>query len=93
MKESFEEIDINKEKRIMEFIGEESKVKTISIDERNRVLNKTRKLMETGKTQRLNEEEESILKEIAGVVYAAYKKYIEILDKNEKGGIKNEPEL
>lgn len=62
----------------------------IPIDERDRVLNKVREFLETGKGERLNEEEEDILKEIAGVYFSAYKKAIEILDNNKQGGIENE---
>lgn len=93
MKETLEDIGKDKEKRIMEFIGEEIEIRKIGEDERNRVLNKTREFMEEGNKDRLTQIEEEILKEIAGVLYAAYKKYIEILDKNERGGIENEQEL
>lgn len=64
--------------------------KKIPIDERDRVLNKVREFFETGKGERLNEIEEYILKEIAGVYFSAYKKAIEILDNNKQGGIENE---
>lgn len=93
MKETFEDIDKEKEERIMEFMGEKKQLNEISMDERNRVLNKTRELMQIGSKERLTQDEEKILREIAGVVYIAYKKYIEILDKKERGGIENEQEL
>lgn len=64
--------------------------KKIPIDERDRVLNKVRQFFETGKGERLNEKEEEILKEIAGVYFSAYKKAIEILDNKKLGGNENE---
>lgn len=63
--------------------------KKIPVDERDRVLNKVRQFFETGKGE-LNEEEEEILKEIAGVYFSAYKKAIGILDNEKLGGTINE---
>lgn len=62
----------------------------IPIDERDRILNKVRQFLETGKGEYLNEEEEDILKEIAGVYFSAYKNAIKVLDNNKQGGIENE---
>lgn len=62
----------------------------ISLEERTRVSEKARRVMETGKGERLTEEEEEILKEITGVLYVAYKKAIDYLDINKEGGKENE---
>lgn len=67
--------------------------KTISTEERNRILNKVRRIMENNNEDRLTEDEEEILKNIAGVLFTAYKKYIDCASKNELGGIENEQEL
>ena len=75
-------------KKDLEFKEEEQNRKN-SINERDRVLNKVRHFFETGKGERLNKEEEEILKEIAGVYFSAYIKAIEVLD-NNIGGIENE---
>lgn len=76
MKDNFKD----KEKRIMEIIGEKKEKSKPTIDERNKVLDKTRKIMETRQGY-LTKEEEEILNEIAGVLYTAYKKYIELRQK------------
>ncbi len=78
----------DKEKRLMEFIGEKKEKSKTTIDERNKVLDKTRQIMETRKGY-LTKDEEEILTDIAGVLYAAYKKYIEI---NEKQGEREDEE-
>lgn len=78
----------DKEKRLMEFIGEKKEKSKPTIDERNKVLDKTRQIMETRKGY-LTKDEEEILSDIAGVLYAAYKKYIEI---NEKQGEREDEE-
>lgn len=75
-------------KRDVEFRVEEQN-KKIPVDERNRVLNKVRQILETGKTERLTTDEEEILKEIAGVYFSTYKKAIEFLERKQ-GGIENE---
>lgn len=62
----------------------------ISLEERTRLSEKARRVMETGKGERLTKEEEEILKEITGVLYVAYKKAIDYLDTNKEGGIENE---
>lgn len=64
----------------MEFIwGKEEKSKP-TMDERNKILDKTRKIMETGQGY-LTKDEEETLSDIAGVLYAAYKKYIDLNEK------------
>lgn len=73
MKENFND----KEKRMMEFIGEKKEKKKPTMDERNKVLDKTREIMETGQGY-LTKDEEETLSDIAGVLYAAYKKYIDL---------------
>ncbi len=77
-------------KRIKKEVEVKEQNRKIPIDERDRVLNKVRQFFETGKGERLNEAEEEILKEIAGVYFSAYKKAIEILDNKKLGGIENE---
>ncbi len=62
----------------------------ISLEERTRISEKARRVMETGKGERLTKEEEEILKEITGVLFVAYKKAINYLDMNKEGGIENE---
>lgn len=79
-----------KDKQVKEFLNIEKKDRKISADERDRVLNKVRSVLETGKGERLNKEDEEILKEIAGVYFSSYKKTIEILDNRELGGIEDE---
>lgn len=64
----------------------------ISLEERNRISEKARRVMETGTGERLTQEEENILQEITGVVYIAYKNAVEIIDTKEQGGTKNEQE-
>lgn len=76
MKDNFDD----KEKRMMEFIGEKKKKNKPTIDERNRVLDKTRQIMETRQGY-LTKDEEETLRDIAGVLYAAYKKHIELREK------------
>lgn len=79
-----------KRKQEESFIDTKEKNIKITADERDTVLNKVRQFLETGKGERLNKEEEEILKEMAGVCFSAYKKAIEILDNRELGGIENE---
>lgn len=86
-------IDKEKEKRIMQYLNEEKVKIKIRTEEGNEILDKARNVLENVTKERLNKYEEEILKQIAGVVYAAYKKYIEGLDKGERGGTENEPEL
>lgn len=62
----------------------------ISLEQRDRISQKARQVIETGTGERLTHEEENILQEIAGVVYVAYKNAIKILDTKEQGGIENE---
>lgn len=62
----------------------------ISLEERDRISQKARRVMETGTGERLTKEEENILQEITGVVYVAYKNAIKIIDTKEQGGIENE---
>ncbi|MBO5478193.1 MAG: hypothetical protein J6A04_00450 [Clostridia bacterium] len=61
--------------------------------EMGEILEVARRVMETGKGERLTLEEEKILEENSVVVYTAYKKALEYIDKKEIGGIKDEPEL
>ncbi len=65
----------------------------ISLEERNRVSEKARRIIETGKGELLTGKEEKILEEIAGVVYVAYKSAVDYLNKKEQGGIEDEREL
>lgn len=62
----------------------------ISVEERNRVSEKARRIIETGKGEFLTTEEEAILKEITGVVYVAYKSAVNYLSEKEQGGIEYE---
>lgn len=81
-----------KEKQVKKFLNieeMEEKDRKISADERDRVLNKARPIIETGKGERLNPEEEGILKEIVGGILCS-KKAIEILDNKKLGGNENE---
>lgn len=64
-------------------IPEPEKIK-ITVDERNRVINKARNILETGKGEFLTEEEEKILKQIAGVYYTVYKKFLNSSNKKEE---------
>lgn len=81
MKDTTNWIDKDKEKQMLELIGQKKEKKQPTIDERNKILDKTRKVLETGKGERLTEDEEEMLKDIAGVVYVAYKRYIELVGK------------
>lgn len=62
----------------------------ISLEERDRISQKARRVMETGTGERLTQEEENILQEITGVVYVAYKNAVEIIDTGKQGGIEYE---
>lgn len=63
----------------------------ISVEERNRVSEKARRIIETGKGELLTKEEEAILGEITGVVYVAYKGAVDYLNnEKEQGGIEYE---
>lgn len=93
MKNNLDEIDREKERKVVEFFGVTNEKKKISMDERNKILDKTRRVMEGQNENRLTQDEEEILKEIAGVLFVAYKKTVEYLDKKELGGIEDEQEL
>lgn len=67
-----------------ELIPETEKLK-VTADERDRILNKVRDFFEKEGSTLLTKEEESILKEIAGVYYNAYKKKIETLNEKKEG--------
>lgn len=62
----------------------------ISLEERDRISQKARRVMKTGTGERLTQEEENILQEITGVVYVAYKNAVEIIDTGKQGGIEYE---
>lgn len=93
MENNLNERDKEKERKVMEFLGIRNEKKKISMDERNRILDKTRRVMEMQNGERLTQNEEEILKEIAGVLFTAYKKTIEYLDEKELGGMEDEQEL
>ena len=90
MKDDLNVLDKDKEKQMLEVANVKEEKKKITIDERNRISEKARRVMETGKGERLTKEEEEILQEITGVVYVAYKAAIDHLDKKKQGGIEYE---
>lgn len=78
-----EEREKARKKAIFYEIPEPEKIK-ITADERNRVINKARNILETGNGEFLTEEEEKILKQIAGVYYTVYKKFLNSSNKKEE---------